>query len=79
LEEPTTLCGDETNSGLVILSTGNRGTGVVEHAFPSLCIREPELLPLLDGHIDEFLAKWAERRATPPPLAKPGQWASATH
>ena len=79
LDEPTTLCVDETNCGLVILSTGRRGTGVVDHAFPSLCIREPELLPLLDSHIDEFLAKWAERRAVPPALAKSGQWEPAAH
>ena len=64
LEEPVTLTADETNTGLVLLSTGKPGHGAVDHAFPSLCIREPELQPVLDSHIDEFLAKWAERSAT---------------
>ena len=79
LEEPATLSADKTNAGLVILSAGKRRTGVVAHAFPSLCIREPELQPLLDHHIDEFLAKFAERLAIPPPLAKSGKRVPAIH
>ena len=75
----TELRADKTNSGLVILSIGKRGTGVVGHVFPSLCIREPELQHLLDNHIDEFLAKFAERPTIPPPPAKSGKRAPATH
>jgi len=73
LDDPATLNADETNSGLVILSTRKPGDGAVDHAFPSLCIREPELQTLLDSHIDAFLAKWAEMRAKPAPPAKAGE------
>jgi hypothetical protein len=79
LEEPPTLRADETNSGLVILSIGKPGNEAVDHAFPSLCIREPELQALLDTHIDAFLAKWEEMRAIPPPLAKSGQCEPVAH
>jgi hypothetical protein len=78
LEGPATLSADETNSGLVILSTGKPGNGAVDHAFPSLCIRERELQPLLDSHIDAFLAKWEEMRANPTPPAKSGAEVPAT-
>jgi hypothetical protein len=79
LEEPVTLTVDRTNTGLVILSTGKLGNGVVDHAFPSLCIREPELQPLLDSHIDEFLAKSAERPAISRPREKSAKRVPAIH
>jgi len=79
LEEPPTLRADGTNTGLVILSIGKPGNEAMDHAFPSLCMREPELQALLDRHVDAFLAKWEEMRGTPTPLAKSGQWEPAAH